>query len=93
MWHTYVIRSINQKLLYIGSTNNIKRRLNEHNTGKSASTSPYKPFELICCISLNTEKKARCLEKYFKTGSGKTILKKRILNDKDLAKHKVQSET
>jgi len=33
---------------------------------------------------VRTEEKARELEKYFKTGSGKAILKKRILTDKVL---------
>lgn len=56
------------------------------------STKAYKPFELLVSISFPDATHARSLEKYFKTGSGRTILKKRILNDEDLAEHEVRSE-
>ena len=91
MWHVYILRSNKYKLLYIGSTNNLQRRLNEHNQGKCLSTAPYIPYELACSIAFPSESKARELEKYFKTGSGRTILKKRILNDEDIAEHEVRS--
>jgi hypothetical protein len=35
---------------------------------------------------VETERKARGLEKYFKTGSGKALLKKRILADEAVSK-------
>ena len=92
MWFTYVLRSIEHKILYTGSTNNLERRLSEHNDGTCKSTKPYRPYELISYIAVQTEKQARELEQYFKTGSGRTILKMRILNDEDLAKHEVMSE-
>jgi len=65
--------------MYIGSTNNLKRRFAEHNQANSKATKPYIPLSLSAYIALPSAKKARKLEKYFKTGSGKTILKKRIL--------------
>ena len=37
------------------------------------------------CTSCKSEKKARDLEKYLKTGSGKAIHKKRILTDESSA--------
>ncbi|MEQ1849071.1 MAG: GIY-YIG nuclease family protein [Candidatus Peribacteraceae bacterium] len=92
MYHVYILRSVHQSMLYVGSTSDIDRRLKEHNEGRCISTKSYKPFELVACISFPKEKSARGLEKYFKTGSGRTILKKRILNDEDLAKHEVLSE-
>ncbi len=84
MWFVYIIKSLNYNFIYIGSTNDLKRRLGEHNAGFSKSTSPYLPFELEAYIAVKTEKKARAIEKYFKTGSGKAILKKRILADETL---------
>jgi hypothetical protein len=48
------------------------------NLGISQSTTPYKPFTLEAYVAVKTE---RLLEKYFKTGSGKAVLKKRILTD------------
>ena len=81
MWFVYIIKGLRYNFIYIGSTNDLQRRLEEHNSGISKSTFPYKPFELQAYIAVKTEKKARALEKYFKTGSGKAVLKKRILTD------------
>jgi putative endonuclease len=47
MNYVYVLKSSVDEELYIGSTNNLKRRLREHNTQKSFSTSWRGPFELI----------------------------------------------
>ena len=81
MWFVYIIKSINKIYTYIGSIDNIKRRLSEHNNGLVKSTKPYFPFRLAAYIAVETETKARQLEKYFKTGSGKAVLNKRILSD------------
>ena len=84
MWFVYVIKSLNKSFRYIGSTNNLEKRLKDHNGGKTQSTISYAPFEYDAYVAVKTEKKARELEKYFKTGSGKAILKKRILTDAKL---------
>ena len=70
----------------------MNRRLKEHNNGECHSTAPYKPYKLVVTISFPHERQARMLEQYFKTGSGRTVLKKRILHDEDLAEHVVRSE-
>ncbi len=85
MWYVYIIKSLNEQFSYIGSTGDLRRRLSEHNKGLSQSTKPYAPFELEAYIAVKTESKARQLEEYFKTGSGKAVLKKRILTDEALA--------
>lgn len=82
MWYVYVIKSIGTDFIYIGSTNDLKRRLVEHNEGLSNATKPYKPYELLSYIAVKSESQARNLEQYFKTGSGKAILYKRILDRK-----------
>src|ERR1700737_153958 len=47
MWYVYIIRSINfPEQEYIGATSDLKRRLPEHNAGKSSHTSKFKPWEL-----------------------------------------------
>jgi len=79
MWYVYILKSLSKNYTYIGSTNNLKRRLAEHSSGLSVSTNPYRPFQLEAFVAVKTEVKARELERYFKTGSGKAILKKRIL--------------
>ena len=79
MWYVYFLKSISKDYLYIGSTNNLERRSAEHNNGLVKSTKTYKPLRIEAYVAVRTEVKARELEKYFKTGSGKAILKKRIL--------------
>ncbi|RMF10337.1 MAG: excinuclease ABC subunit C, partial [Candidatus Neomarinimicrobiota bacterium] len=64
---------------YIGSTRDLKRRVTEHRIGHTRSTKPYLPLRLTAYVAVEREEQARRLEAYFKTGSGKTILKKRIL--------------
>jgi len=72
---------LTKEFTYIGSTNNLQRILSQHNSGSVQSTKHYRLFEMIAYVAIRTEKKARELEKYFKTGSGRAILKKRILTD------------
>ena len=45
MWYVYIIRSISfPDQEYIGATADLKRRLPEHNAGKSAHTAKFKPW-------------------------------------------------
>ncbi len=46
MHYVYVLKSTTDGNLYIGSTNDLRRRLSEHNDGKARSTSPRRPFKL-----------------------------------------------
>lgn len=52
--------------LYIGSTTDLKRRLREHNTGKSFSTSRRGPFELVYYEAYKVLEDARSREKALK---------------------------
>jgi putative endonuclease len=79
MWYVYILKSKSSKFRYIGSTVNLRRRLVEHNTGESPSTKAYRPYEIEAYIAVQTEELAKTLEHYFKTGSGKAVLNKRIL--------------
>ncbi len=79
MWYVYILRSVTDSKLYVGSTNNVHRRLDEHNSGKVDSTKGRKPFILEAYIGVRDQVKAIELEQYFKTGSGKALLQKRIL--------------
>ena len=79
MWYVYILRSTIEKSLYVGSTNDMRRRLTEHNTGKVDSTKGRTPFSLEAYIAVKDKEKAIELEQYLKTGSGKAILQKRIL--------------
>lgn len=73
--YVYVLKSKVAKKSYVGSTDNLERRLSEHNNGKSLYTSKYLPWEIIYTEEFQTLKEARDKEKYLKTRSGRRFLK------------------
>ncbi|MDD5195169.1 MAG: GIY-YIG nuclease family protein [Candidatus Omnitrophica bacterium] len=79
MWYVYILKSKVSKFKYTGSTNNIYRRLKEHNNGLCQATKHYKPFALWAYIAVSDKNIAINLEDYFKTGSGSAFVSKRLL--------------
>jgi putative endonuclease len=79
MFYLYIIKSKIDGKLYIGSTNNLRRRLSEHNSGKVTSTKPRRPFELRYYEAFYKEVDARKREDSMKK-DGKALgqLKRRI---------------
>ena len=75
IYYTYVLYSIKFDRLYIGLTNNLKRRLMEHNLGKSKSTKPYLPYKLIHVVESSTRVEARKIEKELKSSVGRRMLR------------------
>jgi len=75
MYCVFVIKSLSRNYIYVGLTNNMERRLKEHNNGENKTTKPYSPFFLILEEKYNTGKGAREMEKYFKNGTGKEYIK------------------
>src|SRR6202012_4640909 len=68
MWYVYIIRSENfPEQEYIGATADLKRRLPEHNAGKSAHTAKFKPWKLIWYCAFPDKYKALEFEKYLKS--------------------------
>jgi putative endonuclease len=75
MYTVYVLRSIQRKYLYVGLSNNIERRVKQHQEGREQTTRPYRPFELVYNEQFHTRQEARARERYLKSGSGKEWLK------------------
>lgn len=76
MYYVYVIRSLKNRRLYTGSTDNVKRRLYEHNSGLSKATKYTRPFELLHQEQYDSRSEAYRREMYLKTGKGREELKK-----------------
>jgi putative endonuclease len=74
MYLVYAIKSLKKKYIYVGMTNNLERRLLQHNLGKGKATKPYAPFKLIYTEKFKTRVEARIKEKYLKQGDGKRFL-------------------
>lgn len=77
MWYVYFLE-LNNGDIYVGSTNDLKRRKQSHDNGGVNSTKPHLPITLKSYVAVETESIARELEKYFKSGSGKAIAMKRF---------------
>ena len=75
MYYVYLLKSQNQDWLYVGYTENLKRRFEEHQKGLSQATKPYRPFELIFYEAYKAMADAKRREEYFKTVKGKRALK------------------
>ncbi|WP_299617017.1 GIY-YIG nuclease family protein [Pelagibius sp.] len=77
MWYVYFLALSNGDI-YVGSTDDLRRRLTSHERGQVISTARFLPFTLKSYVAVQTAAKARQLEKYFKSGSGKALAKKRF---------------
>ena len=75
MFYVYAIKSISRKYIYVGMTNDLERRLKEHNGKQNRSTKAYAPFILIYSEMVETRMDARKREIYLKSGIGKEFLK------------------
>lgn len=78
-WHyVYVLLSQKDNDLYIGYTNNLERRLKQHNAKENFSTKSRTPFVCIYAEACLNEKDAKRRENYLKTTQGQRFLKLRI---------------
>ncbi|MEK7575934.1 MAG: GIY-YIG nuclease family protein, partial [Patescibacteria group bacterium] len=78
MFYVYVIKSRKSERLYTGSTNDLRKRFNQHNENKSTWTKKKGPWKLIYYEACLNEEDARSREKYLKSGMGKRYLKNRL---------------
>lgn len=78
MWYVYFLRLENGDI-YVGSTNDLKRRVASHEAGHVISTKALLPARLKSYVAVETEDHARELETYFKSGSGRAVLNKRLI--------------
>lgn len=76
-YYTYVLKSLKNKNIYVGSTQNIEKRIDLHNAGKVKLTKAYKPWELLEHKAHNSKNEAIMRERFLKTHQQKEILKKK----------------
>ena len=76
-YYVYVLRSIDYKRNYVGFTKNLTQRLKQHNSGKTKSTKPYKPWKVLFYEVYKTKERALAREKFLKTGQGRDYIKQK----------------
>ena len=74
MVNLYVIKSLTKKYCYVGITNNLERRLLQHNSGRNFATKGFVPFKLIYAEEFDKMKDARKREIFLKSGAGRKYL-------------------
>ncbi len=71
MHYAYLIEStLTPTHHYVGLTSDVKQRLADHNAGKSAHSSKFKPWRLVTYAAFSDRAKAASFERDLKSGSG-----------------------
>ncbi len=79
MFYVYCLESKKYRKTYIGYTDDLKRRFQEHNKGiGGAFTKKNGPWKLIFYEAHSNEQDARLMEQFYKSGYGREILKDKL---------------
>ncbi len=78
MFFVYVLYSDGFDKYYVGLSENVDKRLKEHNEGQNKSTKPYIPWRVVHLEEYKTRNEARTREKYLKSASGRRWRRKNI---------------
>jgi putative endonuclease len=78
MYYTYILKSEKTNKLYIGHTENLERRLFEHNSNQSKSTKNKGPWKLIFSKEFSTRSDAMKFELKLKSIKNKDYLLENI---------------
>src|SRR2546428_501578 len=78
MTYAYVLLSNQDGRFYVGSTGDLRARLQKHNSGAVRSTAYRRPLRLIYYEGCLSTDDARRRERYLKSGRGGRYLKQRL---------------
>jgi len=81
-YYTYVLHSPEYDKIYIGYTNNLKRRLHFHNKGIQGWTAKYIPWDLVYHEEYETKTEAMKREKELKSYQGRKFIREEILSQR-----------
>jgi putative endonuclease len=80
--YVYLLRSISHPdKIYVGLTDDLGRRLETHNAGRSPHTAKYGPWEIVAVVGLVNRELAVRFESYLKSGSGRAFRVRHLLDD------------
>ncbi len=77
-YYSYVLRSTKNGILYKGSTQNLEKRLQTHNSGKVNFTSKNIPWELVISEEFSARSQAVKREKWYKSGVGRDWINSKL---------------
>ena len=79
MYYVYILESSKTQKFYTGVTDNLKRRIKEHNSRNSDFTSWSGPYKLVWYCVFSSKEKAYKFENYLKSSSGFAFRNKRLI--------------
>ena len=79
-YFVYILLSNKDNKLYVGCTNNVTRRIKDHNYGKVSATKNRRPLVVIYTEEFSSKGEAFDRERYFKS-LWSARLKKKILEE------------
>jgi putative endonuclease len=78
-FYVYILESVNNsEIKYYGFTENLRQRLQEHNSGKSSHTFKNRPWRIKTAIAFTNMTQALAFEKYIKSHSGRAFASKHL---------------
>lgn len=75
---TYILISKIANKTYVGHTDNLNRRLLEHNKGKGVFSRRYATWKVLYKETFSTEVESIKREKYFKSAAGRRWMSKNL---------------
>ena len=79
MYYVYILRDSNTKKLYVGYSQDLKRRIKDHTYKTVSTTKIYKEAKLVWYCSFLDKKQALAFERYLKAGSGYAFTKRHLV--------------
>ncbi len=73
----YILKSLKNNDIYVGSTENLEKRVSLHNGGRVRSTKANIPWLILEKRRCNSRSEAVQLERFLKTGQQKEMLRKK----------------
>ncbi|MFA6416450.1 MAG: GIY-YIG nuclease family protein [Candidatus Paceibacterota bacterium] len=80
MYYVYVLEDIEKASWYIGFSENLKKRLENHNASKGCKTTRSRKWKIIYFEGYLDKKDALGREIFLKSGSGRSFLRRQIKN-------------
>ncbi|OGG50858.1 hypothetical protein A2763_00785 [Candidatus Kaiserbacteria bacterium RIFCSPHIGHO2_01_FULL_54_36] len=77
-YYVYVLESMKDAKQYIGFTTDLRKRMDQHQQGKSFATAPRRPFVLAYYEACRSKIDAMRREDYLKHSEGRRFLVKRL---------------
>ena len=78
MYYVYILHSKKDGKLYMGRSDDLKRRLQEHQKGKVKATQNRLPVDLVFYEAFTDKSDSIRRERYFKSSKGRSSLKQML---------------